>query len=77
MAVTQKEFEAAEIVIELQGVYDGWSIAVMKDGTLRNRWSDLEGYERRADQTQAVIDEIEATRAATGEVPWEITKEKE
>lgn len=26
--------------IELPEIYDGWSVAVMKDGTWRNRWPE-------------------------------------
>jgi hypothetical protein len=41
-----------DYLVELRGVYDGWSIAVHKDGTLRNRWAGDDGnakpgYERR------------------------------
>lgn len=28
------------LLIELRGVYDGWSIAKMKDGRLINRWDE-------------------------------------
>lgn len=28
-----------DYVIELRGVYDGWSVAVMKDGSRVNRWA--------------------------------------
>lgn len=42
-------------IIELRGVYDGWSVAVLADGTLHNRWAGIEGYERRAEVTQAFI----------------------
>ena len=30
-------------LIELRGVYDGWSIAVYQDGTMRNRWAEEDG----------------------------------
>lgn len=32
-------------IIELRGVYDGWSVAVLADGTPVNRWStrDVDG----------------------------------
>ena len=39
-------------LIELRGVYDGWSVRVLKDGTRINRWAGIPGYERRA----AVVD---------------------
>lgn len=28
-----------ECLIEVRGIYDGWSIARMKDGSLINRWA--------------------------------------
>lgn len=28
-----------DVYIEIQGLYDGWSVAKMKDGTLINRWT--------------------------------------
>lgn len=34
-AIDMKEVES---LIEVRGVYDGWSIAVMKDGRWLNRW---------------------------------------
>ena len=30
-------------LIELRGVYDGWSIAVYADGTIKNRWANDAG----------------------------------
>lgn len=30
-------------LIELRGVYDGWSVAVYEDGTRANRWVDESG----------------------------------
>lgn len=47
--------EQIAYVIELQGVYDGWSIAVMKDGSRVNRW-DKKDYPKRWAATQAVLD---------------------
>lgn len=50
------------LLIEIRGVYDGWSISVSPDGTLRNRWANDEGtgpepgYERRYSETEAYID---------------------
>jgi hypothetical protein len=29
-----------ELHIEIRGIYDGWSVAKMKDGTLVNRWPE-------------------------------------
>lgn len=50
---------------QLQGVYDGWSVAVMKDGRYINRWGNdtgepIKGYERRWQATDRAI------REATG-----------
>ena len=30
--------EEIETHIEIRGIYDGWSVAAMKDGRLLNRW---------------------------------------
>ncbi len=51
-----------DYLIELRGVYDGWSIAVLKDGTMLNRWADedgraLAGYKDRFERTQKAIKE--------------------
>lgn len=53
--------ENVSALIELRGVYDGWSVAALRDGTLVNRWADEEGkavpgYERRWKLTQHFID---------------------
>lgn len=52
-----------DYLIELRGVYDGWSIAVHKDGTLRNRWAGEDGkaepgYERRYGAAERAIAEM-------------------
>ena len=45
-------------LIELRDVYDGWSIAVYTDGTIKNRWANdagdgpEPGYERRWRMTE-------------------------
>lgn len=55
------DWDEIESIIELRGVYDGWSVAVLKDGTHVNRWKDhetgkaLEGYEYRYDVTEAYL----------------------
>jgi hypothetical protein len=57
-------------IIELQGVYDGWSIAIYTDGTIKNRWANdagdgpEPGYERRWLATE---DAIGAMRSANPE----------
>ena len=49
-------------LIELPGVYDGWSIAVFMDGTMLNRWANDEGtgpapgYERRYEATKKAME---------------------
>lgn len=48
-------WEGVDHLIELRGVYDGWSVAVMKDGTRINRWKSIGGYERRAAVTDAFL----------------------
>lgn len=42
-------------LIELRGVYDGWSIAVMKDGRALNRW-DKKEYPKRWAATQEFLE---------------------
>ena len=44
--------------ISIRGVYDGWSVAVLKDGTMLNRWPP---DDRRHKATQ---DWIELTTSA-------------
>lgn len=49
----EKDAPKIDHLIELRGVYDGWSIAVMTDGAIKNRWANdagdgpEPGYERR------------------------------
>jgi len=40
-----------ETFIELRGVYDGWSIAKMKDGSLINRWDESDHRYKRTQRT--------------------------
>lgn len=48
-------------LIEFPEIYDGWSVAVMSDGTFKNRWADDDGtsarpgYERRWLATERYI----------------------
>lgn len=42
--------------IEIQGVYDGVAVWVLKDGTMVNRFAGEPGYERRAARIQDYID---------------------
>lgn len=48
-------WEDVDHLIELRGVYDGWSVAVMKDGTRVNRWADIWGYPWRREATDAFL----------------------
>lgn len=43
----------AVLLIELRGVYDGWSVAVGEDGTMANRWHPNDS---RYARTQQFID---------------------
>jgi len=42
-----------ETFIEIRGIYDGWSVAKMKDGKLVNRWPE---DDRRHKPTQEWIE---------------------
>lgn len=46
-------------LIEIRGVYDGWSILELKDGTLINRW---EPDDYRYAPTQNVLEGIKHAR---------------
>ena len=46
--------ENIAVRIEIRGIYDGWSVAKMKGGTLVNRWKPEDG--RRYTETQAWIE---------------------
>lgn len=54
-------WDEVDHLIELRGVYDGWSIAVMKNGTQINRWANDDGtgpapgYEYRYEVTEAFL----------------------
>ena len=53
------DFPAGTLLIEIRGIYDGWSVAQLPDGTLVNRWTP-DDY-RRA-QTQEWIERREGER---------------
>lgn len=55
--------EDVEVLIEIRGIYDGWSVAKMKDGNYINRW---EPEDRRWTATQNWIDR-QAASASGGE----------
>jgi hypothetical protein len=40
------DFPEGTIYIEIQGLYDGWSIAKLPDGTLINRWDTIKNPQR-------------------------------
>lgn len=54
------------MLIEIRGVYDGWSIAEMKDGTLVNRWDE---DDPRYLPTEDFMDGMEMDRAEVA--AWE------
>lgn len=41
--------DRVDVYIEIQGLYDGWSVAKMKDGSLVNRWNP-DDYRYKATQ---------------------------
>jgi len=46
-------------LVEIPGVYDGWSVAVHKDGSMTNRWARLhEEYYA----SEVITDRYEATQ---------------
>lgn len=47
------------MLFEIRGLYDGWSVAELDDGTLVNRWSD---DDPRHNEAQKFIDRIEDQR---------------
>lgn len=55
------DWDKVHLLIELRGVYDGWSFAVMTDGSLFNRWANdagdgpMPGYERRYEATRKAM----------------------
>lgn len=53
------DWDQVDHLVEIRGLGDAWSIAVMKDGTVINRWAGQPGYERRAEQTEAYIAGVE------------------
>lgn len=62
-SVVDSQSPKINYLIELRGVYDGWSIAVYADGTLRNRWANedgtaMGGYERLWEATEKAIAEM-------------------
>ena len=50
--------EEIDHYIEIRGIYDGWSVAKMKDGRLLNRWPP---DDRRHKPTQDWIARFKAT----------------
>lgn len=52
-------YDDVAMFYELTGVYDGWSVAELKDGRLVNRWS-AEDYPRRHAAAAEFIASLEA-----------------
>ncbi|TWI04853.1 hypothetical protein IP90_00993 [Luteimonas cucumeris] len=50
------DFPDGTILIEIRGIYDGWSVAKLPDGTLVNRWPE---DDRRYASTQDWIHRAE------------------
>lgn len=36
--MSKVDMDQVELLVEIPGVYDGWSWAILKDGTAVNRW---------------------------------------
>ena len=51
-----EDYPEGTVLIEIRGIYDGWSVAQLPDGTLVNRW---EPEDRRYLPTQKWIKENE------------------
>lgn len=56
--------EGIDHYVEIRGVYDGWSVAVMKDGRMLNRWPP---DDRRHKATQDWIASYATTEGASRE----------
>lgn len=56
--------DEVDYLIEVRGIYDGWSVARMKDGTLINRWAP---EDRRHASTQEWIDRMNLSDAGARE----------
>ena len=50
------DFPAGTVLIEVRGIYDGWSVARLPDGSLVNRWTPEDG--RRFTDTQEWIERL-------------------
>jgi hypothetical protein len=49
------DFPAGTVLIEIRGIYDGWSIAHLPTGEYVNRWPD---GDRRHEPTQRAIERM-------------------
>ena len=58
------DFPEGTILIQILGVYDGWSVAKLPDGALVNRWDPAD---RRHAATQKYIDAAMAEQSAENE----------
>lgn len=70
MPPAENDVPQIDHLIELRGVYDGWSIAVYTDGTIKNRWTNdagdgpEPGYERRWRAAEDAIAQMRVTSPA-------------
>lgn len=55
MSIETPEEKDVEYLIEIRGIYDGWSVKKMKDGSYINRWHE---NDRRHKPTQDFIDTL-------------------
>ena len=55
-----RDYPDDAVLIEIRGVYDGWSVALLPDGRYINRWEE---GDRRYTATQEWIDRMVARDA--------------
>lgn len=57
--MTNIDRNEVDVLIQITGLYDGWSVAKMKDGTYVNRWPE-------GDARHAEVDKLVTERNALG-----------
>jgi hypothetical protein len=62
MAAPDIDMNKVQMLVEIRGLYDGWSYAIMKDGTAVNRWPV---GDRRWKTAQEQVERHNATFAPT------------
>lgn len=67
VSVDNWSMDDVELVCEVRGLYDGWSWAILKDGSAVNRWArsdyaDDPFYDYRRTETQVWVDNHNSER---------------